>query len=183
MDRRTFISSAAVAIVAAQASPTLAEVPKHFVGSVEKRVDLPTWQIRSWGNRTYEFSPKSTALIVIDMQKDFFVGEDGRYVPELAAIVPRVSRLVKTLRARGCRVFHTREGYAPDLSDVSPYKQSLDYVGRQGSLGRYLIRGEAGHDFLDELRPSSQNTIIEKAGFSAFLWHHVASAVTPRRHH
>lgn len=115
--------------------------------------------------RSYGFTPERTALLVIDMQRDFF-GEDGS--AEVLAVIPRVSKLIAAAREVGCRVIHTREGYAPDLSDVTPFRKSLGYAGRRGPLGRFLIRGEAGHDFLAEARPAPGEAIIDKAGFSAF---------------
>lgn len=115
--------------------------------------------------RTYAFAPERTALIVIDMQRDFFEGGGSA---EILAVVPRVAQLIAAARGLGCRVIHTREGYAPDLSDVTSFRKSLGYAGRRGPLGRFLIRGEAGHDFLDEVRPAPGETVIDKAGFSAF---------------
>ena len=39
-------------------------------------------------------------------------------------IIPRVAKLAELLRRVGCAVIHTREGYAPDLSDVHTAKAS-----------------------------------------------------------
>ena len=39
-------------------------------------------------------------------------------------IIPRVAKLAELLRRAGCAVIHTREGYAPDLSDVHSAKAS-----------------------------------------------------------
>jgi nicotinamidase-related amidase len=83
-------------------------------------------------------------------------------------IVPRVVRLVEFARRSGCCIIHTREGYSSDLSDVTPYRRSLGYVGRSGQLGRFLIRGEPGHDFIDELRPLPNEIVIDKASFGTF---------------
>ena len=41
-------------------------------------------------------------------------------------------------------------------------------VGDPGPLGRFLIRGEAGHDFVDELRPAQGEAVVDKPGFGAF---------------
>lgn len=109
--------------------------------------------------------PAQTALLSIDMQRDFF-GDDGD--DPMREIVPRVTQLLDAARNIGCRIVHTREGYAPDLSDVTAYRKSLGYVGRQGPTGRFLIRGEWGHDFLDEVAPHEGETVIDKPGFSAF---------------
>ena len=124
-------------------------------------------RVKCRARRTYRFSPRETALIVIDMQRDFLPETDGEAVG-VAAIVPRVARLADLARKLGCQVIHTREGYSPDLSDVSAFRRSLGYVGRPGPNGPCLIRGEVGHDFVDALQPMDGETVIDKAGFSAF---------------
>ncbi len=120
------------------------------------------------GDRTYRFSPASTALLVIDLQKEFFVEGVGECLDDMRAILPRVNRLITVARALECKVIHTRESYKSDLSDVNAYRKSLGYVGRPGPLGRFCIHGEPGHDFVEECRPLSDETVIDKAGFSAF---------------
>lgn len=115
--------------------------------------------------RKFSFVPSLTALLAIDMQRDFFA--DDACV-EMRSVIPQVATLLTIARDLGCRVIHTREGYSPDLSDVSSFRRSLGYVGRPGPLGRFLVRGQRGHDFVDEVRPLSTETVIDKAGFSAF---------------
>jgi biuret amidohydrolase len=120
------------------------------------------------GNRVYEFSPGSTALLVIDLQKEFFADGEGECLDEMRAILPRVAKLLSLARTLQCKVIHTRESYQPDLSDVSAYRKSLDYVGKPGPLGRFCILGEPGHEFVDEAQPVPDETVIDKASFGAF---------------
>ena len=120
------------------------------------------------GGRTYRFAPGSTALLVIDLQKEFFVEGAGQCVDAMRAILPRVHNLITLARDLGCRVIHTRESYQPDLSDVNAYRRSLGYVGKQGPQGRFCIVGEPGHGFVEQGRPLPNETVIDKAGFSAF---------------
>lgn len=123
---------------------------------------------------TPPIEPARTALLVIDMQRDFLdpdgmVEQEGADASLLRAIVPRVSRLTDWARSAGVTVIHTREGYAPDLSDMHPAKRAR-YSGRQeGPLGRFLIRGEAGHDFHPDLRPHGDEWVIDKPGFGTFF--------------
>jgi nicotinamidase-related amidase len=120
------------------------------------------------GDRRYGFSPESTALLVIDLQKEFFVEQMGECVEEMRAILPRVARLIGLARTIECRVIHTRESYQADLSDVSAYRRSLAYVGRPGPLGRFCILGEPGHEIVEEARPLPGETVLDKASFGAF---------------
>ena len=41
-------------------------------------------------------------------------------------------------------------------------------IGSDGPLGRLLVRGEHGWDFIDELQPGADEVIIDKAGTGAF---------------
>ena len=69
-------------------------------------------------------------------------------------------------------MIHTREGHSPDLSDCPPAKlqrgKPSQRIGDQGALGRILIRGEYGHDFVDELAPADGEVVIDKPGKGAF---------------
>lgn len=118
-----------------------------------------------------------TALIVIDMQRDFLLpggfGESlGNDVDQLLKVVPPLAGLIAAARAAGIMVIHTREGHQPDLSDCPPAKHSRGApskrIGDEGKYGRILIRGEYGHDIVDELAPIDGEVVIDKPGKGAF---------------
>jgi nicotinamidase-related amidase len=130
--------------------------------------------IDCWGDRSFRFDPDTAALLVIDMQRDFLdldgmAAAEGEDVDELRKIMPAVRSLVDAARDAGIRVIHTREGYAPDLSDVSPAKAERMSVGEPGPLGRFLIRGQPGQDFAPGFEPRAGERVIDKPGFSAFF--------------
>ena len=121
----------------------------------------------------FGFDPARTALVVIDMQRDFLDPQgmcavEGDDISALRAIIPTVGALQQAARDAGMMLIHTREGYAPDLSDVHALKRDRGSIGESGPLGRFLIRGESGHDFIPELRPQADETVIDKPGFGAF---------------
>jgi nicotinamidase-related amidase len=130
------------------------------------------------GGRDFSFEPTSTALLVIDMQRDFLDPQgmcavEGDDLTPLCRIIPTIAAIAKLARGRGLTMIHTREGYASDLSDVHPLKRERMSVGKEGPLGRFLIRGEPGHDFVEELMPQAGEIIIDKPGFSAFYRTHL----------
>ena len=125
----------------------------------------------------FDFDPAQTALIVIDMQRDFI--EDGGFgaalgndVRLLQAIVPTTARLIAGARAAGVPVIHTRECHRPDLSDCPPSKRLRGTpsarIGDAGAMGRILIAGEPGADIVPELAPLPAETVIDKPGKGAF---------------
>ena len=118
-----------------------------------------------------------TALIVIDMQRDFLLpggfGESlGNDVDQLRKVVPPLAALIAAARSSGIMVIHTREGHQPDLADCPPAKLSRGApskrIGDPGKYGRILIRGEYGHDIVDELAPIDGEFVIDKPGKGAF---------------
>jgi nicotinamidase-related amidase len=125
----------------------------------------------------YTFDPSSTALIIIDMQRDFLepggFGESlGNDVGELRRTIEPTKALLAVWRAAGLPVIHTREGHLPDLSDCPPSKLARGApsmrIGDPGPKGRILVRGEEGHDIVDELAPAPGEPVIDKPGKGAF---------------
>ena len=127
----------------------------------------------------YEFTcaPESTALLVIDMQRDFLdrggFGEMlGNDVAGLRRAVAPTRRVLDAFRAAGLPVIHTREGHRPDLADCPPSKRARGRlsvgIGDPGPMGRILVRGEPGHDIVEELTPAPGEPVIDKPGKGAF---------------
>jgi len=125
----------------------------------------------------FDFDPATTALVIIDMQRDFVepggFGETlGNDVSLLQSVVPPLRKVLETARAVGLTVIHTREGHVPDLSDCPPAKLNRGEpslrIGAPGPKGRILIRGEYGHDIIDDLTPAPGELVIDKPGKGSF---------------
>ena len=126
----------------------------------------------------FAFDPARTALLIIDMQRDFVdpggFGEAlGNDVSMLRRAVPPTKRVLDVARSLGIQVIHTREGHRPDLTDCPPAKKVRGRlttgIGDPGPMGRILVRGEYGHDIIDELKPAPGEPIVDKPGKGAFF--------------
>ncbi|KAK9473930.1 Isochorismatase-like protein [Dipodascopsis tothii] len=126
-----------------------------------------------------------TALIIVDMQRDF-VQTDGygavqcpspEIFAQVANLIGPLGNVLAAARKLGMTVIHTREGHVPDLSDCPPTKRHRQVhsndrhvltIGDTGPMGRLLIRGEYGHDVVDALTPYKDEVILDKPGKGCF---------------
>jgi biuret amidohydrolase len=124
-----------------------------------------------------DFDPATTALLMIDMQRDFVepggFGEMlGNDVSQLRSAIEPCRRVLEAARAAGLFVVHTREGHRADLSDAPPAKLVRGRlscgIGDTGPMGRVLVRGEHGHDIIPELYPLPGEPVIDKPGKGSF---------------
>ncbi len=124
-----------------------------------------------------EFERTSTALVIIDMQRDFVetggFGEAlGNDVSVLRACIAPCQQVLAAARKIGLLIIHTREGHRPDLSDCPPSKiargRGTMKIGDAGPMGRILVRGERGHGIIDELAPEAGEVVLDKPGKGAF---------------
>ncbi len=124
-----------------------------------------------------EFDLKTTALVMIDMQRDFVqeggFGEMlGNDVSLLRDTIEPCKRVLQAARDVGILVVHTREGHRADLADCPPTKLQRGKlktgIGDVGPMGRILVRGEEGHDIIPELYPIAGEPVVDKPGKGAF---------------
>lgn len=132
----------------------------------------------------------ATALMVIDMQRDFlypdgfgaFLGND---VTLLQRTIAPIQQVLAAARAAGLLIIHTREGHLPDLSDCPTAKRDRwpegTRIGDMGPMGRILIRGEAGHEIIDEVAPLPGEVVLDKPGKSSFYATNLEDLL--RQHH
>jgi nicotinamidase-related amidase len=126
---------------------------------------------------SYTFDPATTALVVIDMQRDFMepggFGETlGNDVSLLRSTIEPTAAVLTAFRAAGIPIIHTREGHKADLSDLPDAKLNRGNptlkIGDEGPKGRILVVGEEGQDIVDELKPLPGEPVVDKPGKGAF---------------
>jgi len=125
----------------------------------------------------FEFDARGCALMIIDMQRDFVdpggFGEAlGNDVSLLRKAIAPTKKVLDAARSRKLLVIHTREGHRADLSDLPQSKKLRGRlkagIGDPGPMGRILVRGEYGHDIVDELKPEAGEPVVDKPGKGAF---------------
>ena len=130
----------------------------------------------------FAFDAQSTALLIIDMQRDFVLpggfGEAlGNDVTPLQAVIAPCRRVLDAARAARMMVIHTREGHGHHLADCPPSKMERGRgamrIGDSGPMGRILVHGEHGHDIVPELYPQPGEVVVDKPGKGAFYATHL----------
>jgi len=117
-------------------------------------------------------APHHTALLIIDMQKDFccpgFGAERaGRDIGAAQAAIPRIARLLGAARGAGVRVGHvgfsTLPGHGSDSGPWLAQRRRSTF-----SSDVLCITGSDGAAFVDELAPIEGEWIVPKHRYSAF---------------
>ena len=132
-----------------------------------------------------------TALLVIDMQRDFldprgYLAGMGYDLAGVRAAIGPARRLLDASRNAGLTIIHTRQGYRPDLAELPQHKRAqvaagTSAIGKAGPLGRFLIRGEPGFDIIPELTPVAGEFIVDKTANSAFWGTDLAAILAAHR--
>jgi nicotinamidase-related amidase len=123
-----------------------------------------------------------TALVVVDMQKDFcaaggwFHGKGVDLRPVRDPIVAQ-TRLIPELRRSGVAIVWLNWGNRADIANLPPnVVHAGNPDGRQrgygddrpGGGGPILVRGSPGSALVDELRPEAADFLVHKYRFSGF---------------
>ncbi|MGY1741359.1 MULTISPECIES: cysteine hydrolase family protein [unclassified Blastococcus] len=117
------------------------------------------------------------ALLCIDFQHDFcspggFADAQGFDLAAVAGARAQARRVQAAARAAGWLVVHTRVGSPADVAvvprRVGAGRGAGPVPGDRGPRGRYLTRGEPGHDIVPDLAPLPGEPVVDKPGKGAF---------------
>jgi nicotinamidase-related amidase len=125
----------------------------------------------------FQFDFDHIALVCIDMQRDFcepggFAESLGNKVENVRPCIPVIAKLQAAFRKWSLPIIHTKECHKPDLSDLPTAKRNRGNpkikIGDFGPMGRILIDGEPGVDFVPENEPREYEHVISKPGKDTF---------------
>jgi nicotinamidase-related amidase len=150
---------------------------------------IPTSQPYAWPHDS-SLSPTTTALLIIDMQRDFityggYLSTQGYSISRFQALIPRLVSLLSTFRRASFPIFYTREGHSEHGATISSretHRSGINGapIGSKGPFGRFLIRGERGHDIISELQPLPKDVVVDKPGRGAFTHTELEAALRGR---
>jgi len=106
--------------------------------------------------REVTVQPRTTALIVVDMQNDFVKPGGALVVETAAATIPAIQRLLALARAKGMKVFFTQDTHEEGDIEFPIW-------------GPHVLRGTWGWQIVDELAPRPGERVIEKLRYDGFF--------------
>lgn len=116
-------------------------------------------------------APRRTALLMIDMQRDF-CDDDGKFAQAgrdngtIKAVVPNCRALLETARRRGIFVVHLQQITLPGgQSDNGGW---LAFKTRDGKSSEYGLLGSRGAEHIPALAPEKDEVVLQKFRPSAF---------------
>ncbi|KAL8537623.1 hypothetical protein ACS0TY_012662 [Phlomoides rotata] len=118
-----------------------------------------------------EMKWKNTALLVIDMQKDFILPGGPMHVGGGADIVPNVIKAVKVARSRGIPIIWVVREHDPLGRDVELFRRHLYGDDKP----KPTSKGSVGAELVDGLVIKDDDYKLVKTRFSAFFNTHLHS--------
>jgi ureidoacrylate peracid hydrolase len=133
----------------------------------------------------FAFDPRSTAVIVVDMQHDFaspagMFGRGGLPLEGIGAVVEPTRRVLSAARAAKIPVVYLAMQFEADLSNLGPENsvsrtRHLSWgVGEtvdapDGSTGRVLVQDTWNTRIIEELAPEPGDVVVPKHRYSGFF--------------
>ena len=105
--------------------------------------------------------PEQIALVLIDIQKDFWGPMSGDLIFE--AFPENVSKLLSISRERGFNIIHVRSAFQPDRSDW------MLFYRPEGRGQTPCLVGTEGAEFTEFAEPLKGEKIVKKQTFDAFV--------------
>lgn len=116
-----------------------------------KTVEVPEYTIEE----RVEVDPATTAIIVVDMQRDFVDADGALSVPGAKEAVPKIRRLIDWARSNDILVTYTQDTHREDDPEWEIW-------------GKHVERGTPGWEIVDQLAPRDDEFVFQKARYDGF---------------
>jgi ureidoacrylate peracid hydrolase len=137
-------------------------IPQSVVDSV----------IRSRGREHVfdDLNPRTTALLVVDMQNGFMMeGVAHSLCREAVNIVPNINRLADTVRSTGGTVVWIQNAVTPETLDSWSVRVDMDGPERTEKRIESMTPGSKGYALWAGLQTRPDDLFVQKTRFSAFI--------------
>lgn len=116
-----------------------------------RTVEIPPYET----HERVRVDPARAALVVVDMQNDFVTQGGSLLVPDAAATVPRIARLLGRARESGMKVVFSQDTHEQGDPEWEIW-------------GEHARRGSWGWEIVPELAPREGEAIVQKVRYDAF---------------
>jgi ureidoacrylate peracid hydrolase len=114
--------------------------------------------------------PRKTALVVVDMQNAFMLPDVAHSLcPSAQTIVPNINRLAQTVRASGGNVVWIKTTFTEETLESWSTYYDLCLPEQSARRASALSAGSKGHALWAGLDVQSDDLVVEKKRFSAFI--------------
>lgn len=100
-----------------------------------------------------ELAPRSTALVIVDMQ----VEGCERHGPTVQPVISNIRLLLDRFRQAGSKIIHVQSIRSKDHPEFRVFGRKYD-----------LLEGSPGVEFVPELKPFSEEPIVQKTSHDCF---------------
>ena len=137
-------------------------IPQHVIDSVVERRGTP--------HPHADLDPKTTALIVIDLQNGFMMeGVAFSLCHTAVEIVPNVNRLAQTVRHTGGRVFWVQNTHDEGCLTSWSHMHEMTLPEKDNQRSAAMREGSRGHQLWAELDVQPEDECVLKTRYSAFI--------------
>jgi ureidoacrylate peracid hydrolase len=117
-----------------------------------------------------DLDPKTTALLVVDMQNGFMLeGVAHSLCREAVEIVPNINRLADSIRSTGGTVVWIQNAVTPETLDSWSVRVDMDGPERTEKRIESMTPGSKGHALWAGLQTKPGDLFVQKTRFSAFI--------------
>lgn len=111
----------------------------------------------------YDLVHGKTALLVIDVQREYFDPSGPAYVPAGAGVLPRIQRLIAEFRTRELPVIFIRHQHRSDGSDIG---RMADFAAADEPDS--FVEGTQRVELLEDLGVGDSDIVVVKRRYNSF---------------